>query len=1171
VFESDKGIRGLRLAHFELIEPIGVGGMAAVLRARDTQLDRLVALKILPPEMATDAENVRRFHQEARSAAKLDHENIARVFYCGEDQRLHFIAFEFVEGENLRTLLERRGRLPFVEAIHYMLQVAAGLAHSGRRGVVHRDIKPSNIIIMPNGRAKLVDMGLARSLEPPTDNDLTQSGVTLGTFDYISPEQALEPRDADVRSDIYSLGCTFYHVLTGRTPVPDGTAAKKLHHHQHVKPVDPRQYVPDLPLEVVHVLDRMMAKNPRDRYQSPEELVHQLLQVARKLGGIPEVPEGVLSVETTVPSPPTGRPLLWAGLATVGVIALVLFLGQTPSGPEGPGVGLVIRPEPGDLVHADKSKNTGPAIKPLEVRPPDKVGSPEVTRYKTPPELSSPIERGRHLINWLQQNRDAPYLELLLAGELDLSSAEIGPTRGLLVQARQKVTIRPRDLRGVVTLRFRYETQPVSPEGRLVALRVESPQTDIEGVRILIDAAEASGVELLGLLLGPGSHRIDRCTFIQTQPSLLPGSRRQASLLVDSGRLNAEVKLRDCAFLGYGQINPVEGEKEFSFSGVETGGQVAVVRRGAARITAENCVFGPHAATFRLENDGAEEPGLVTVKHCSVLLGGRSSSAFDFTKPGSSGRLAVSYSLFCRLPGDIEKGAVLIRQADPPRPDAIVYQGQDNAYHDLDGYWAVGDAFQQAGWMNFSARMGENGNKDESPRVLLSYPWDEPTDQQKRLLNEGSLGRAFALNLKHPSVRKASNEVVGTASILGERWLPTTLPTLPEREEPVKRLLVVEVGEKDGDSSRGVYSSLDKAIPHVRPGDTILIRHPGEVKIDPVHLNKTSLRDLTIRPARGFRPILMMALNETSETEPSLFRVQDGQLRLEGLEIRLQSAQKLRTQTVVTLVGLGDCQMRDCLITLQRASDILPAATTTLALATLVEVGKATKLDMPLVRTSDQGPRLSVDGCVIRGDGDLFRCRANRPFTLEVKNSLATLAGSLLHVEVTPEMAAASDTQRMQLSLAQVMTYLGGPLVSVTVARDPQGLLPLRCDTKECLFLPAARVTPRPLIHLEGPDNEDKSRRDKFRWTGSGNAYGPYTSFLTQESGDGAGMPAPMSMEKWKSEMGEEKATFGFKLARTPTTLNFAQMVPEQFAQSGTLSLPVNLVQLQQRWFGSKP
>ena len=279
--EPSGGLRGRRLAHFELIEAIGVGGMAAVIRARDTQLDRLVALKILPPDMAVDPENVRRFHQEARSAARLDHENIARVFFCGEDQRLHFIAFEFVEGDNLRTVLERRGRLPVAEALHYILQVAAGLAHAAQRGVVHRDIKPSNIIITPTGRAKLVDMGLARSLERQDDQGLTQSGVTLGTFDYMSPEQALEPRDADVRSDIYSLGCTLYHMLTGHPPVPEGTAAQKLHHHQHVKPRDPRQLVPGLPDDAAVILDRMMAKRPQDRYQAPEQLVHHLLLAAR--------------------------------------------------------------------------------------------------------------------------------------------------------------------------------------------------------------------------------------------------------------------------------------------------------------------------------------------------------------------------------------------------------------------------------------------------------------------------------------------------------------------------------------------------------------------------------------------------------------------------------------------------------------------------------------------------------------------------------------------------------------------------------------------------------------------------------------------------------------------------------------------------------------------------
>src|SRR4029077_10032469 len=196
----------------------------------------------------------------------------------------------------------------------YMLQIATGLAHAAARGVVHRDIKPSNIIISSNGRAKLVDMGLARSLDPNTDGGLTQSGVTLGTFDYISPEQALEPRDADVRSDIYSLGCTFYHMLTGHPPVPEGTAAKKLHHHQNLAPLDPRQLNPDVPDDVAAVLARMMAKNPRDRYQRAEHLVMHLIQVAQKVGAPAEVPESLLFVDAPLPTAPRHRPVLLAAV-----------------------------------------------------------------------------------------------------------------------------------------------------------------------------------------------------------------------------------------------------------------------------------------------------------------------------------------------------------------------------------------------------------------------------------------------------------------------------------------------------------------------------------------------------------------------------------------------------------------------------------------------------------------------------------------------------------------------------------------------------------------------------------------------------------------------------------------------------------------------------------------
>ena len=166
-------------------------------------------------------------------------------------------------------------------------QIAYALVHASMRGVVHRDIKPSNIIITPGGRAKLVDMGLARRFERGGDHGLTQSGMTLGTFDYISPEQARDPRDVDVRSDLYSLGCTLFHMLTGRPPFPGGTVLQKLIQHQEEAPADVRILNPAVPVELAGIITRLMAKDRDRRYQTPEHLVRELLGIAGIVGLAP--------------------------------------------------------------------------------------------------------------------------------------------------------------------------------------------------------------------------------------------------------------------------------------------------------------------------------------------------------------------------------------------------------------------------------------------------------------------------------------------------------------------------------------------------------------------------------------------------------------------------------------------------------------------------------------------------------------------------------------------------------------------------------------------------------------------------------------------------------------------------------------------------------------------
>jgi serine/threonine-protein kinase len=287
--------QGVQLGHFTVIERIRTGGMGAVFRALDTRLARVVALKVLPPALSRDPLVVQRFKNEAQAAAQLDHENVARVYYIGEDHGLNYIAFEFISGTNVRDLIARDGHLPVGEAVNYILQIATALVHTSAQGVIHRDIKPSNIIITPSGRAKLVDLGLARK-ENREDNavELTVAGTTLGTFDYISPEQARDPRGADVRSDIYSLGCTLYHMLTGEPPYPEGTVLQKLLQHQGDEAPDPSIKNRQVPQNLAVVVRKMMAKDPRRRYQSPEQLVRDLMLVAGAMGLRSVSPEGLV-------------------------------------------------------------------------------------------------------------------------------------------------------------------------------------------------------------------------------------------------------------------------------------------------------------------------------------------------------------------------------------------------------------------------------------------------------------------------------------------------------------------------------------------------------------------------------------------------------------------------------------------------------------------------------------------------------------------------------------------------------------------------------------------------------------------------------------------------------------------------------------------------------------
>jgi len=270
------GVDRRSLGKYELIRKIGAGGMGTVFLAVDSQLKRTVALKVLPRERTSNPTLVKRFQAEAQAAAQLKHDNIVTVYDAGNAEGHLYIALEYVEGTDVYDLVSRRGSLPVVRSIEIVKQVARALDHAHKQGIVHRDIKPSNLLLTKEGNVKLTDMGLARSIDETVETGITREGTTVGTVDYMAPEQARDSQSADIRSDIYSLGCTWYQMLTGSPPFPTGSVTNKLYAHVSKPRPDPREKNKLVPEGVVAVLHKMMARKPKDRQQSPAELLDEL-------------------------------------------------------------------------------------------------------------------------------------------------------------------------------------------------------------------------------------------------------------------------------------------------------------------------------------------------------------------------------------------------------------------------------------------------------------------------------------------------------------------------------------------------------------------------------------------------------------------------------------------------------------------------------------------------------------------------------------------------------------------------------------------------------------------------------------------------------------------------------------------------------------------------------
>ncbi len=265
---AGRDLSGMTLGDFQVDRLLGRGGMGEVYLARQVSLDRPVALKVLKPDLLSNPTYLARFEKEALSAAKLNHPNIVHIYSLGEFENLKYIAMEYVPGTNLKELLVRKGPPELLLAFSFMRQSAQAVAAAAEVGLVHRDIKPENLLLTKKGQLKVADFGLCRASSSSEAMALTQEGVTLGTPMYMSPEQ-VQGRELDPRSDLYSLGVTYYHMLAGIAPFTADNALALALKHVRDEPVSLAVHRPDLPGELVDLVMKMMAKKPSDRYQTP--------------------------------------------------------------------------------------------------------------------------------------------------------------------------------------------------------------------------------------------------------------------------------------------------------------------------------------------------------------------------------------------------------------------------------------------------------------------------------------------------------------------------------------------------------------------------------------------------------------------------------------------------------------------------------------------------------------------------------------------------------------------------------------------------------------------------------------------------------------------------------------------------------------------------------------
>jgi serine/threonine protein kinase len=366
--DQDDPIIGKEIGHCTVQRKLGQGGMGAVYLAHHPGLNRAVAIKVLPGDLASNPEFKERFFREARLAARLEHPNVVQVHDVGEEEGIHYISMQYIEGKSLDGILKERKKLSVNEALSITKRVAVALSAAAKLGIVHRDIKPHNILISKDGVVKVADFGLAK--DEDANRSISEPGVVMGTPYYMSPEQA-KGEKVDHRSDIYSLGATLYHMLSGKRLFDGGTPVSIVMKQANDRPVAIRELEPGVPDGVAALLDRMLQKEPVDRFANADELV-------RALDGLKQ-PQAT-KVPTPAPTPPPKRTAAMIALPVAGILLVGIVIGLVLRGGGKPPVQPAApAPVAAKKAPVDPPKPADPVpSKPVEPKPePPKPADPE--------------------------------------------------------------------------------------------------------------------------------------------------------------------------------------------------------------------------------------------------------------------------------------------------------------------------------------------------------------------------------------------------------------------------------------------------------------------------------------------------------------------------------------------------------------------------------------------------------------------------------------------------------------------------------------------------------------------------------------------------------------------------------------------------------------------------